>query len=51
MATFTFKNKRSQVDEKEIPKMKQGYKLKKFLHRLPQWLTLGLLVYIAYKVS
>lgn len=51
MAVFTFKQKQAQINAKEIPKMKQGYKIRKLLQRLPQWLSLGLLVYIAIKVS
>jgi hypothetical protein len=51
MAKFTFKEKQAQIKAKEIPKMKHGFRLKKLLYTLQQWVVLGLLIYIAIKVS
>ncbi len=51
MAVFTFKQKQAQIQAKEVPQMKQGVRLKKVLQTLQQLAVLGLLVYIAVKVS
>lgn len=53
MAKFTFKHKESQIlaHDKELPKMKKGFNYKGYIYRGYLVLVLGLLIYIAIKVS
>lgn len=53
MAQFTFKRKNAQLPAhtKELPLMKKGINYKGYIYRGYLVLVLGLLLYIAYKVS